>query len=166
MDMTWLSVSAKCPDCKSDCVLQSADFSADSEWRFFFWCVKCNESMQWRVFQSQLAQQAMANDIEKLLAKRSLVAVDKAIGKRDSPNNWTRPAAATAQAQPDRAGHPRPQGPEDSHPAGRIAGATVQWWGYPIRLVRRVCTLEMNDYWWCETLYTPEPETMMVSFRP
>ena len=81
MDMTWLSVSAKCPDCKSDCVLQSADFSADSEWRFFFWCVKCNEPIQWRVFQSQLAQQAMANDIEKLLAKRSLVAVDKAIGK-------------------------------------------------------------------------------------
>jgi hypothetical protein len=81
INMTWYGVSVKCPDCKGDTVLQSADWSADGEWRFFLWCVKCNEPVRWQVFQSQLAQQAMASDIEKSLAKGNQVGLDRAIGK-------------------------------------------------------------------------------------
>jgi endogenous inhibitor of DNA gyrase (YacG/DUF329 family) len=79
--MIWYGISVDCPDCKGTTILKSAEFSADNEWRWFFWCPICEKPVEWRVFQSQLAAQATASDFEKWLAKRSTAHLDRAIGK-------------------------------------------------------------------------------------
>ena len=42
----------------------------------------------------------------------------------------------------------------------------VLWYGYPIRLDKYVWKLNGNEYWYATTLYTKEPEVMMVSINP
>ena len=61
----WWGISLSCPKCKADTTLQLMAYSADGEFRLTFYCVDCRETIQWRVFASQLAHRAMLNDMEK-----------------------------------------------------------------------------------------------------
>ena len=63
--MMWWSASCTCPECKVECTLQVAFFKADGQFQFTYWCSKCKELYNWEVYASQVAHQALMNDMEK-----------------------------------------------------------------------------------------------------
>ena len=61
----WWSASCTCPECKVECTLQVSFFKADGQLQFTYWCHKCKELYNWEVYASQVAHQALMNDMEK-----------------------------------------------------------------------------------------------------
>lgn len=45
------------------------------------------------------------------------------------------------------------------------AGDIAVWWGRPVGLLKKLCTLAGNEYWDCACLYLPEPEVRTLAFR-
>ena len=64
MKKHWWGTFLHCPECKSECILQLMFFAADGELQFKYWCPKCKEIYQWDVYATQLAHQALLNDME------------------------------------------------------------------------------------------------------
>ena len=65
MEKFWWGTSCICPECKVDCTLQVVFFAADGQLQFTYWCPKCKEILRWEVYATQLAHQALLNDMKK-----------------------------------------------------------------------------------------------------
>jgi hypothetical protein len=65
MKMQWWGCMLTCPECKGETILQLVLFSADGQIQLSYWCPKCKEIYRWDVFATQLAHQALMNDMEK-----------------------------------------------------------------------------------------------------
>ena len=65
LEQAWCKIGILCPDCKQQVKLDDVAASADSELRISGICPKCKERVNWRVFASQLAHQALCNDIAR-----------------------------------------------------------------------------------------------------
>jgi len=63
--MMWWGAVCTCPECKVECTLQVAFFKADGQLQYTYWCPKCKEIYNWEVYASQVAHQALMNDMEK-----------------------------------------------------------------------------------------------------
>jgi hypothetical protein len=46
-----------------------------------------------------------------------------------------------------------------------LKNQVVLWYGYPVRLEKRIARMFGNEYWDVTTLYTPEPEYMMIALK-
>jgi hypothetical protein len=65
MEQGWSKCGILCPDCHQQVQLDDIASSADGELRISGICPKCKERVNWRVFASQLAHQALCNDITR-----------------------------------------------------------------------------------------------------
>ena len=65
METQWYNIEFKCTECESKTHLQKAIFSADGELCFTFYCGKCKEQRQWRVYASRLQHKALLSDMKR-----------------------------------------------------------------------------------------------------
>ena len=65
MKMSWWGASCQCQECNSDTILQMVMFASDGQFRFIYWCQRCKDTRMWDVYASQIAHQALLNDLEK-----------------------------------------------------------------------------------------------------
>jgi endogenous inhibitor of DNA gyrase (YacG/DUF329 family) len=64
-EQAWSKCGILCPECKQQVQLDDIASSADGELRISGICPKCKERVNWRVFASQLAHQALCNDLAR-----------------------------------------------------------------------------------------------------
>lgn len=69
MNHSWWSAGIDCPTCHGVTALIGACYSSDGELMFNFFCMKCKEKLQWKVYASSLADLAHEKDLEKHLKK-------------------------------------------------------------------------------------------------
>lgn len=80
MSMQWYKIAFECPECLVSASLQKVQYSADGEFNFTFRCKKCKEKLQWRIYASQLLNEALMKDVvesQKVIPKSLPAPIEK-----------------------------------------------------------------------------------------